>query len=97
MDQGGADDDDAMIDALAQEEAEMEALVTSMSEESAPWPSSSSSRRDIPEERPDSPQFSDDDDDYDSLFMDFVAQEDSPWNQRYEEGRMCFSQDMDMS
>lgn len=57
--------DDMMVDAIAQEEeAELEALLSSMPTEDV----------DMPEERPSSPHFSEDED-YDALFMEFISQQ----------------------
>lgn len=59
--------DDMMVDVLEhEEEAEIDALISSMPTE----PSSSNALR------PDSPQWSDDED-YDALFMDFISQDDT--------------------
>jgi hypothetical protein len=57
--------DDMMVDAIAQEEeAELDALLSSMPRDDV----------DMPEERPSSPYFSEDED-YDALFMDFISQQ----------------------
>ena len=87
----GDGDDDMMIDDIARaEEAEIEALLSSM-------PHTPPSSNQMVDPRTDSPSFSDDDD-YDSLFMDFAAQEDPLQNPHYKRGQeMACSQDMDMS
>lgn len=77
------DVDDMMADAIAQEEeAEMEALLSSMPRDDM--------EMQIPEEkRPDSPHFSEDED-YDALFMDLL-------NQQGEQGGVGQDGDTEMS
>ncbi|CAJ2502240.1 Uu.00g096340.m01.CDS01 [Anthostomella pinea] len=74
-------DDDVMVDAIAQEEErEMEAMLSMLEAESSSQASA----------RPNSPSLSDDDD-YDSLFMDLVSQEESGSQYCVSSGQMDIS------
>lgn len=80
-------EDDMMVDTIAlEEEAEINALISSM-------PPSTNQAIDGTR---DSTYFSDDDD-YDSLFMDFAVQQNPPQNSQQGSQEMACSQDMDMS
>ncbi|KAK4147994.1 uncharacterized protein C8A04DRAFT_23785 [Dichotomopilus funicola] len=85
--QNGTDMDAMMADAIAlQEQAEMDALISAMEngQDAAQTPFKSG-------------QFSDDEDDYDGLFMDFIQQQQQQQHQQQNQERIGESEDVEMT